>query len=110
MPSRYGEIGTIPSWYGKYGTIPSRYCKLECGGSGAPVHGGKIPCAERELAGNCRPSCLSSLGLLFADGAKMSGQNGHSSSFFGAMSAPDARNEVVIVARDNHIFPTKKEF
>ena len=74
------------------------------------MHGGKIPCAERELAGNCRPSCVSSLGLLFADGAKMSGQNGHSSSFFGAMSAPDARNEVVIVVRDNHIFPTKKEF
>ena len=73
------------------------------------MHGGKIPCAERELAENCRPVCGSSLGLLFADGAKMSGQNGHLSSFFGAMSAPDARNEVVIVARDNHIFPTKKE-
>ena len=73
------------------------------------MHGGKIPCAERELAGNCRPSCMSSLGLLFADGAKMSGQNGHSSSFFGAMSARDARNEVVSVVRDNHIFPTKKE-
>ena len=73
------------------------------------MHGGEIPCAERELAGNCRPVCGSSLGLLFADGAKTSGQNGHSSSFFGAMSAPDARNEVVIVVRDNHIFPTKKE-
>ena len=73
------------------------------------MHGGKIPCAERELAGNCRPVSVSSLGLLFADGAKMSGQNGHSSSFFGAMSAPDARNEVVIVVRDNHIFPTEKE-
>ena len=57
------------------------------------MHGGKIPCAERELAGNCRPVCGSSLGLLFADGAKTSGQNGHSSSFFGAMSARDARNE-----------------